>query len=138
MNLACVRSLIQPEDEGYFTMQNNSMNVATFDWRQNDLEGGCDNQGGCYALNPPDPGVIGMPKPYFFEVIDTDYINYAINYHCDADTGYPQVWILSRKQDLSQAEYDQIYARMTQLLPNFDHNLYMQDRFNHQGCVYDN
>ena len=70
-------------------------------------------------------------------MIDTDYINYSINYHCDADTGYPRVWILSRDHEPTQAQYDRIYSIMTQLLPNFDHNLYMKDRFNHQGCYYD-
>lgn len=75
---------------------------------------------------PPPPGLLGMPRPNVVRVIDTDYTSYAINYECDDMSGYPRVWILTRSPSISQEEYNQIYSRMTALLPSFDHGSYMQ------------
>ena len=92
---------------------------------QGNKEGFCDASGECNIWTPPPPGLKGMPRPNVVRIIDTDYTTYSINYECDDNSGFPRVWILTRSESISQTEYDQIYHRMTSLLPSFDHGSYM-------------
>ena len=110
---------------------------VTKDFNFTNLNGYCSKQGQCNAVNPAIHLVEGGDAVVaVHRVIDTDYDTYSINYDCGADSGYPRLWILSRDQELSDAEYKKIYSRMTKLLPNFNANLYMKDRITQHGCDY--
>ena len=88
-----------------------------------DTPGSCQADGQCKIVHPE----ADMDRPNM-RVIDTDYTSYSINYWCDDYSRFPRVWINTRSASPSQAEYDQIYAKMKALLPSFDDSKWMEPR----------
>ena len=75
----------------------------------------CDTTAACYV------SFFGadVPTPNL-HVVETDYTGYAINYWCDDSSKFAHLWINTREPVVSDAYFNQIYARAMELFPSFD------------------
>ena len=59
-----------------------------------------------------------------YNIIDTDYDNYAIIYSCD---DFQYLWFLARDTELSDELYDQLIETVKEKLPNYDLSQLIKD-----------
>ena len=52
-------------------------------------------------------------------VVDTDYENYSLMYHCDERQFQPELWILSRTPTIELDYLNELKDKATELLPNY-------------------